>query len=124
MTAFSAIKTALASYGYPAVPGKYEGTQSRYFSYNYADNHGADFGDDDPGCDIADVQVHLFLPIVDPSTKAKVNFLSLQQQVRRSLHEAGFTYPSVTVLREDDTNTWHLVYECEYEEAAAVNGGN
>ena len=120
-TAFSAIKTALAIFGYPVHPGKYEGAAPRYFTYNYADNHGADFGDDRPSCDVADVQVHLFLPIVDPETKARVNFIPTQQSVRHALYSAGFTYPSVTVLRENDTNTWHLVFECEFEEDDAIS---
>lgn len=116
MTAFTAIQKALRSFERPAVPYTYEGDEVRYFTYNYADNRGADYGDDTPGSAVADVQVHMFLPITDPVTKAKTNFIKDQNLVRKALFTAGFTYPDVIVRREDDTSSWHIIFECEYEE--------
>lgn len=116
MTAFKAIKTALRQFGYPANPYTYEGKEPKYFTYNYADNRGGDFGDDDPGCDVVAVQVHMFMPIRDPTTNAKINFQDDQRTVRQALFGHGFTYPEVAVIEEQETNKWHLVFECEYEE--------
>ena len=48
MTAFGAIQAALTPFGYPVKPYVYDGAEVIYFVYNYEDNHGADFGDDDP----------------------------------------------------------------------------
>ena len=116
MTAFAAIQKALRQFGRPAVPYVYEGDEVRYFTYNYADDHGADFGDDVPGSTLADVQVHMILPITDPSTGAKISFTQDRKRVRDALFKAGFTYPVVTVRREDEVKCWHIIFECEYEE--------
>ena len=114
MTALDAVHTAIAGFGYPAVPCLYEGKEKKYFTYNYSGNHGADFGDDAPGCDLAEVQVHFFMPIVDE--KKRENYTLIRNEIRKALFGNGFTYPSVEVIEEHDTNTWHLVFECEYEE--------
>lgn len=116
MTAFAAIQKALRQFGRPAVPYAYEGDEVKYFTYNYADNRGADYGDDAPGSAVADVQVHMILPLKDPVTKANTSFTRDQALVRSALFAAGFTYPDVTVRREDETNCWHIIFECEYEE--------
>lgn len=121
MTALAAIQTALRTFGLPAVPYVYEGQEVRYFTYNYADNRGMNFGDDAPGSAVAAVQVHLFLPITDPVTKSKQSFTKDLTKVRNALFGAGFTYPEVTVQREDDTNHWHLIFECEYEEETGLD---
>lgn len=115
-TAFAAIKVALSSFGYPAVPYTYDGKEARYFTYNYAVNQGGNFGDDIPDCNVAAVQVHYFMPIRDPTTKSRLNYQDDLQTIRNSLFGHGFTYPDVAVIEEAETNKWHLVFECEYEE--------
>ena len=116
MTAFAAIKTALAQFGYPAVPYTYDGKEQRFFTYWYADNRGGNFGDDQPGSDVAAVQVHFFMPIRDPTTNGRLSYQSDLRAIRNALFDAGLTYPSVSVMEEKETNKWHLVFESEYEE--------
>ena len=118
MTAFGAIRTALAYLGVPCVPGTYEGDELTYITYNYALIRGADFGDSTPACDIADVQVHYFTPCRDPATHKQVNYNAVRKEIRDALFSADFTYPEVEVMEERDkaTASWHLVFECQYEE--------
>ena len=65
------------------------------------------FADDEPETVIASVQVHFYLP-------ADENFLKVQKQIRTALFKRGFTYPEVTVIREE--NKRHIIFECEIEE--------
>lgn len=118
MTAFGAIRNALTQFGYPMEVELYEGTEKRFFTYNYADDHGDDFGDDIPGTNLVSVQVHYFMPVIE--NNRKVSFQTIRKQIRTALFEAGFTYPEVTIRRDrtQDTNNdmWHIIFECEYEE--------
>lgn len=117
MTAFAAIQKALKQFGYPVVPDKYDGKEKRYIVYNYALLQGADFGDDAPGANLASVQVHLYLPVwQDDRRSGKNNYRADLDKIRNALFGWGFTYPEVTVLRHDETETYHIVFECEYEE--------
>ena len=115
MTAFSAIQNALGGMEIPVKPYTYRGEEEKYITYNYANDAGADFGDDAPGCDLTSVQVHYFMPIINSKGKHE-NFLAIKKEIRNALHEAGFTYPQVTVMEEQETNTWHLIFECEFVE--------
>ena len=115
MNAYAAIKAALAQTEYPCVPYTYDGTAKKYITYNYADNRGRDFGDDLPGFNLASVQVHFFTPIRS-ATNARVNWMEDAWIIRNLLFGHGFTYPEQTVIEETQNNTWHIVFECEYEE--------
>ena len=107
MTAFENIVNAIASFGYPYKPDVYQGDCERYFVYNYADQRGNLWADDEPETVIASVQVHFFMP-------EKENFIKIQNKIRKALFEQGFTFPQVTVLTENKKR--HLVFECEIEE--------
>lgn len=109
MSALEAIRMALSSYAYPKVPQRYEGKEKKYFTYNYAADHGRDFGDDEPGCNEVTVQVHFFLPL-------KENFQKEKNRIRYLMYTSGFTWPEVTVLEEDDTQMRHIIFECDYTE--------
>ena len=115
MTAFEAVQNALSFLEIPCLPYTYEGSAPKYITYNYAADRGADFGDDAPSCDLTDMQIHFFMPIVNQQKKHEP-FIHYKQQIRRHLFESGFTYPHITVLEEKETNTWHLIFECEYVE--------
>ena len=109
MTAFEAIQIAVAGINMPKSPQSYTGKEKNYIVYNYDSDHGADFGDDEPECVLVSVQVHLYLPL-------SANFQSLRKQIRNSLYKGGFTYPSVTEIREEDTQMRHLAFECQFIE--------
>ena len=118
MTAFGAIQAALSYLKVPCVPGTYEGSEQTYITYNYALIRGADFGDNAPACDVADVQIHYFTPSRDPKTHKQTNYNGIRKEIRNALFAGGFTYPTVEVIEERDEAIalWHLVFECQYEE--------
>lgn len=122
MNAFSAIQEALSGFNLPCVPQRYTGKENRYFEYNYATRQGADYGDNRPGCNMAAVQVHLYLPL-------KENFLPIMNDVQEALFEHDFSWPSVTVMEDYDEieaeqggvrqgldSVRHIVFETDYIE--------
>lgn len=117
MTAFQVVREALLPFGLPVVPYLYEGTKKEYLVYNYANATGADFGDDRPLRTVAAVQVHYYVPITKASG-GKNDFIEMRDRIRKALFDAGMTWPEVEVIREDEVNSWHLVFEGELEEEA------
>ena len=117
MDALTAIKNVADNLGYPSRPDLYKGDADRFVTYNYAKISGDNYGDDRPDCNVAAVQVHLYIPL-------KENFISRLTTMQNALFEAGFTWPDVTVLTEyDETQTVdgldgirHIAFECDYEE--------
>lgn len=112
MTTFEKIISAIEPFGFPHAPDVYRGKTPRWFTYNYADDYGTDFSDDNPGAVIVSIQVHLFLPIND-------DFINLKNKVRRSLFRQGFTFPEITVMTEDDEKLRHIIFECDIIEEGA-----
>ena len=100
---------ALNPFGIPVKPELYTGSEKTYVVFNYADDRGADYGDNTPQCTVAYMQVHLFMPL-------NQNGLALKKEIREALFGAGFTYPSVTILTEQENNIRHIIFECETEE--------
>lgn len=90
------------------VPTKYTGTNTTYITFNYEDDRAGTFADDEPQEDVAYMQIHLFCP-------RTYNINKVKKQIRSRLFKAGFSYPRVTVLYEDDTETNHIVFQCEIE---------
>lgn len=107
MTVNETIKKALEPFGYPCKPDIYTGDGTKYFTFNYADERGRDFGDNRPGYVLASMQIHFFLPM-------KENYRKEKKQVREALFAAGFTYPVVTELTDGQVR--HIVYECDIME--------
>lgn len=112
MTTFEKIIAAIEPFGFPYAPDVYREKDARWFTYNYTDDYGTYFSDDQPGVVIASVQVHLFLPIDD-------DFIDLKNKVRRSIFQQGFTFPEITVLTEDDEKLRHIIFECDTIEKGA-----
>lgn len=90
------------------VPTKYTGSATNWITFNYTDDTAIDYADDTPQDDVASLQIHLFCP-------RTFNFNTLKKQIRSRLFGAGFSYPEVTVLYEDDTEVNHIIFECEIE---------
>jgi heterodisulfide reductase subunit C len=66
------------------------------------------YADDEPKREIDYIQVHYFCPrTVNPETKIK--------KIRNALFKAGFSYPSVTRLYEEETEVNHIIFTTEYE---------
>ena len=108
MTAFENIIKAIEEFGYPHCPDTYTGVSNRYFTYNYADDRGALFADNTPQTTIASVQVHLVIP-------SEEDFTGIKDEVRKSLFRQGFTFPQITVLKEEKKR--HIIFECDIEES-------
>ena len=127
MSSFAKIIAAISPFKIPHAPGIYTGPKSSgWIVYNYADDRGEDFADDEPGIRKVSLQVHLYLP-------ARENFLTIKEQIREALFaQEDFTYPAVTDLGEDSIGKRHLVFEfdsweprtsAEITETEAVNNG-
>ena len=102
------ISNALKSLGHPVYPDKYTGTAETYIIFNYEDDRGEVFADDEPEIDKAYLQIHLFCP-------GNFNYMTLKKQIRSKLFRAGFSYPSITSLYEKDTDKNHIIFQCEIE---------
>jgi hypothetical protein len=96
---------SLSPLGYPVEFITYTGKDKTYITFNCTDDRGEIFVDNKPIIDTVSMQIHLFIP-------NKVNYMKLKKQIRTKLINAGFTYPEITILADDDIN--HLVFECEY----------
>lgn len=93
----------LSAHG-PVFPDHYEGDERRYLVFNYPDEAGAMYGDNRPGRTVVDVQVHFYLDKEEPYQNEK-------EQICRELKKAGFLWPDVTILFEEDTGFRHLIFE-------------
>ena len=107
MTALKACYQALKPLGIAIKPDLQTGSEKEFITYNIAYHHGAEFGDDEPGGCLADVQVHYCCDLSSP-------YYGTMRKIQKALNAAGFTYPRVT---PQDTDTRrHLIFECEYFE--------
>ena len=108
MNTFEKIVHAIEKFRLPLCAGcLYRRRRRHFFTYNYATDKGAIWGDNGAEAVTADIQLHFFLPAAD-------NFIKIKKEIRNALTEAGFTFPEITVLKEEDTR--HIVFECEIEE--------
>ncbi len=103
------IINALNPEGLPVTPGHYTGTEDKYYSFNYEDDRGVVFSDNEPQIDVASIQVHLFVPL-------DYNHIQLKKRTRARLFKAGFSYPVITEFIEKDTEKRHIIFQCEIDE--------
>lgn len=108
MTVNEKIKNALEPFGLPVTTDFFGGDVEEYFTFNYADDRAADFGDNGPLHVVAYMQVHYFGPM-------DKDYLAVKKKVRKALFDAGFTYPDVTDATVIEDRIRHLVFECEIE---------
>ena len=113
MTSFAKIRTAMLPFG-PSVPDEYTGSETHFSTYNYADDRGTDFADDEPQENKVSLQVHYFLPVNE-------DFISLRNQIRDALwntfkNDADATYPVITGQIETATKLRHLTFEFDATE--------
>lgn len=102
------ITNALEPEGLPVIPGRYTGTEDKYYSFNYEDDRGLVFADNDPQIDVASIQVHLFVPL-------DFNYIQLKKRTRARLFKAGFSYPYITEFIETDKKKIHIIFQCEID---------
>jgi hypothetical protein len=101
------IRTALSGICDVVVPQVYTGDAQEYIVFNYSE-YPLVFADDTPQSIGYSVQVHLFMPLkVNPNTK--------KESIKTALFSAGFTYPSIQDVTDDEGQ--HYVFETTYNEA-------
>lgn len=109
MTTLEHIVRAIEIFGFPSSPGVYTRSEDHWFTYNYVDDHGELFGDDEPLETINRIQLHYFLPVEE-------NYLKMKNEIRDALLREGFTYPEIESMDDPNPDIRHLVFECEIEE--------
>ena len=107
MTAIDKVAEIADALGIDSQPDVYTGPAKRWIVYNYTYQNGREFADDAPQADVSSVQVHFYAPVGESTTK-------LQKQIRNALFDAGFTYPDITIEREEKYR--HIIFECDIEE--------
>lgn len=75
---------------------EYTGTKEKYFVFQYEDERGALFGDDNPLEDICYLQLRLYTP-------KKFNYFDLKKRTRDYFESAGFYISSIFTYLEDVT---------------------
>lgn len=106
MTVNQRIIEALSVFNYPVKPDRDGAEGDTYFTFNYADDRATAFANDEPIQVVAYMQIHFFCPLWR-------DYLEIKKQIRQALFRAGFTFPVITELNQEDTR--HLVFECEIE---------
>ena len=108
MTVNEKIIHALSGFGIKVTPDFFGDGSDEYFTFNYADDRAADYGDDKPTHTVAYMQIHYFCQI-------NKDYLQIKKRVRKALLEAGFSYPAVVDATESGDKERHLVFECSIE---------
>lgn len=112
----SKIVAALAPFGDPVEKSLlYAAAQDlppQYYTFSCSSS-GADFGDDEPGCERWMVSVHFFAPLHG-------NISRRVKQTKRALFQAGFTWPRTVDAGDQDGQ--HIVFECEIAEEVDPDG--
>lgn len=108
MTVNEKIIQALRSFDVPVTADFFGGENEEYVTFNYVDDRAAVHGDDRPIEAKVEMQIHYFLP-------ADKDYLEIKKRMRNALFQAGFTYPAVEVLIEQENTVRHIIFECEIE---------
>ena len=112
----SKIVAALAPFGDPVekslLYAAAKALPPQYYTFSCS-SAGADFGDDEPGCERWMVNVHFFAPL-----RGKIS--RRVQQTKKALFRAGFTWPRA--VDAGDQEGQHIVFECEIAEEVEPDG--
>ena len=96
------IKEVLDVYGFPVATNTYTGDEDIYFVMTI-NAFPDDFADDGPQHIKYLCSVHLYCPHT-------FNTMGIKRQIKKALHDAGFTYPT-EIDASDETQ--HIVFEFE-----------
>jgi hypothetical protein len=97
------IRACLAPIGLPIHAEFYEGKDTEYITFNFADDRPALRADDTDLISEVTMQVHYF---------TKSNPQANKRQIRQLLRAGGFTIISTSQFYEQDTEYYHVVVEC------------
>jgi hypothetical protein len=113
MTINEKVVSALSGLGYEIEFGIYKGSNDKYITFNFIDDRAELFADDAPIENTVDLQIHFFAP-------KNYNHMNDKKTIRNSLYNAGFSYPTIQTFYENDTELFHLVFECSIDENAEL----
>ena len=94
--------------GYPIEFMTYNGSQSSYFVFNYADERGVMFADNLAQFELVSLQIHFFCP-------RTFNHINLKKQVKQTLINNDWVHPVTQTLYEREDDYYHLIFETEKE---------
>jgi len=106
MTIENRIITALEFTGFKVYNGTYTSTDRAYFVFNINIDPEL-FANDEAQYGINDIRLHFYCPV-------EMDTVSLRKQIKRSLQDAGFTYPFE--VDASDEHMQHRVFDFEIEE--------
>ena len=110
MNAFMAIKEALEPLGIPAEPEQYTGKAEIYIVYGVDQSRGDDWGDNEPGEIVNNVEINLHTPLT-------YNADDLTRKVRRLIAaNKDFTFPRIQYSCDPEKHYKCATFTCEYTE--------
>ena len=110
MNAMQAIKEALEPLDLPAVPYLYKGDAEIYITYGIDQSRGDDWGNDEPGQTVDNVEINLYTPILH-------NAEELTRKVRRMIaRNTDFTFPRIQYSCCPEKRCKCATFTCEYME--------
>lgn len=102
--------STLSAHG-PVYPDYYEGDEEKYLIFNFPDESPVLYGDNRPKKIVVYVQIHLYLPL-------KMDYQDEKKEICKELSAAGFRWPSVTILKENDAQKRHIIFETKIKTSA------
>lgn len=97
--------------GYPCKLDLYEGTESKFIVYSYADERASYYGDDDE----EEIQVTLQVQLITPQN---YNYFSDKTKLKRTLKEKGFCVENIQSFLDDEAvgtdRARRTVFTCNY----------
>lgn len=110
MNAMQAIKEALEPLNLPVVPYLYKGDAEIYITYGIDQSRGDDWGNDEPGQTVDNVEINLYTPILH-------NAEELTRKVRRMIaRNTDFTFPRIQYSCYPEKRCKCATFTCEYME--------
>lgn len=100
------VKSALAPTNLPVEINVYDGTETEYIRFNYADERPIISADDEDIFDETTIQVHYFV---------RGNPQANKKAIRKLLKAVGFTIQSTQELYETDTDYTHVIVYASIE---------
>lgn len=87
-------------------PDEYNGDEKIYIVFFITGQNPVKFGDNKPLKERYEIQVQLFMPISS-------DHMALTKQIKKALFDNYFTYPDVTIIREQSLGRKRIVFETE-----------
>lgn len=110
MSSYGKLYDALKVFDKPIdLTGLYDGDSDHWFAINESDDRLLLAADNTPLATRVQYQVHYYLP-------SSENYIAIKRKIRNGIFKAGFSYPTVDMLVEEDTKLRHLIFEFEIAE--------